>query len=302
MRKITIPVSAVLALSAIPMAQAATITVDFSKVTESTVPAGGKELDGFIFGNGGKCQFNLKNNVGASYTIGGRTMDESRTIRFTPKKNGTLTYNLTNAKKAKQYNAVTTEVSDYFKDGGMPPEDVTVKLNSLDASKNGTFSVDLVGGQTYYIMVSEQHIVYSVSYVEAGPTKDVEVTVKKDKTDGTGSIVLNKGTYKLSAANGTLTAKIGDAVAANNDAVVVTENNTTVNLTVKLDAKATADTKVAVTAELSEESLNTGKGVYTQKIAVMINKANVYTNDTRLQECAVQASSLMAEANEMGIT
>ena len=301
MRKITIPVSAVLALSAIPMAQAATIKVDFSKVTESTVPAGGKELDGFIFGNGGRCQFNLKEGKGASYTIGGRTMDEGRTIRFTPKKNGTLTYNLTNAKKAKHYNAVTTEVSDYFKDGGMPPEDVTVKLNSLDASKNGTFSVDLVGGQTYYIIVSEQHIVYSISYVEAGPTKDVEVTVKKDKTDGTGSIVLNKGTYKLSAANGTLTAKIGDAVAANNDAVVVTENNTTVNLTVKLDAKATADTKVAVTAELSEESLNTVKGVYTQKIAVMINKANVYTNDTRLQECAVEASSLMAEANGMGI-
>lgn len=307
MRKITIPVSAVLALSAIPMAQAATIKVDFSKVTDHAVgdPGPGELIvDGFTFGGGGKCGFNLDSNgKGKSYTIGGRSNGVARTIYFTPKKNGRLTYNLTNGKPKKPndtfYNAVTTVCSD-FNDR---KDENTVMLGSLLGGKNGTFSVDLVGGQTYYIMVSEAHNFYSISYVEAGPTKDVEVTVKKDKTEGTGSIVLNKGTYKLSAANvKELTAKIGDAVETNNDAVVVTANNTTVNLTVTLDAKATADTKVAVTAELSEGSLNEVKSVYTQKIAVMINKANVYTNDTRLQECAVQASSLMAEANEMGIT
>lgn len=313
MRKITIPVSAVLALSAIPMAQAATFTVDFSKVTDHAVDGTGKnnpgplEVEGFTFAGGAKSGFNLKNGVGASYTIGGRTMDEGRTIYFTPKKSGRLTYNLTctKDKNPEYYNAVTTEVADYFKNG-KPTDDVLksfIAFNTLGKKANGTFSVDLVGGQTYYIVVSEQHIVYSISYVEeAGPTKDVEVTVKKDKTEGTGSIVLNKGTYTLSAANGDLTVKIGNAVVAKDAPVIITENNTTVDLSVKLGDKATADTKVAVTAELSEGSLNEVKSVYTQKIAVMINKANVYTNDTRLQECAVQASSLMAEANEMGIT
>lgn len=312
MRKITIPVSAVLALSAIPMAQAATFTVDFSKVTDHAVDPSGKnnpgplEVEGFTFAGGGKSGFNLKNGVGASYTIGGRTMDEGRTIYFTPKKSGRLTYNLTctKDKNPEYYNAVTTEVADYFKNG-KPTDDVIksfIAFNTLGKKANGTFSVDLVGGQTYYIVVSEQHIVYSISYVEeAGPTKDVEVTVKKDKTEGTGSIVLNKGTYTLSAANGDLTVKIGNAVVAKDAPVIITENNTTVDLSVKLGDKATADIKVAVTAEISDVSLDPVKSVYTQKIAVMINKANVYTNDTRLQECAVQASSLMAEANKMGI-
>ena len=101
MRKITIPVSAVLALSAIPMAQAATIKVDFSKVTDHAVDPDGKnnpgplEVEGFTFAGGAKSGFNIKNGKAASYTIGGRTMDEGRTIYFTPKKNGRLTYNLT---------------------------------------------------------------------------------------------------------------------------------------------------------------------------------------------------------------
>ena len=297
MRKITIPVSVVLALSAIPMAQAATIKVDFSKAPSdgSQIIGGEVELSGFTFvGNNSKVTL----GKGGFYT-GGGSSETARHIYFTPSKNGTLTVaGYASADNTDRYIFVATAA------GGSSDASTVIGKVAIPAKgkvKEGTVS-GLIAGTKYYICLQGNGTITSISYVEdAGPTKDVEVTVKKDKTEGTGSIVLNKGTYTLSAANGDLTAKIGNAVVANN-AVVVTENNTTVDLSVKLGDKATADTKVAVTAEISDLSLNPVKSVYTQKIAVMINKANVYTNDTRLQECAVQASSLMAEANEMGIT
>lgn len=309
MRKITIPVSAVLALSAIPMAQAATFTVDWSKVTDeqrAQLRTTGALVDGFLFmgrplsdgDDGTALNWNATKKTG-SFTVGERSLKGKRYISITPAKNGTLTYQVT-ARKSSFRAAVATASFDYNAIESNR-ETVIQETPVLENGAGGTYSVELAAGTTYYILVNHMAQFYSLSYVEAGPTKDVAVTVKKDKIDGTGSIVLNKGTYKLSAADGTLTAKIGDSAVASNDAVVVTANNTIVNLTVKLGAKATADTKVAVTAELSEASLNEVKGVYTQKIAVMINKANVYTNDTRLQECAVAASSLMAEANGMGI-
>lgn len=302
MRKITIPVSAVLALSAIPMAQAASITVDFSKAPNDNyqqIREGSVELNGFTFvGNNSKVTL----GTGGFYT-GGGSSETARHIYFTPKQNGTLTVvgnpsaDNPSATSSARYIFVATAAG-----GSASASTVIGKVAIPSKGKNETLTVSgLVAGTTYYICLEGNGTIKSISYVEdAGPTKDVEVTVKKDNTDGTGSIVLNKGTYTLSAANGDLTVKIGNAVVANN-AVVITENNTTVDLSVKLGDKATADAKVAVTAEISDLSLNPVKSVYTQKIAVMINKANEYTNDTRLQECAVQASSLMAEANKMGI-
>lgn len=295
---ITIPVSAVLALSAIPMAQAATITVDFSKAPNDgsqTIKNGSVELNGFTFvGNNSKVTL----GKGGFYT-GGGSSETARHIYFTPSKNGTLTVaGNASADNTDRYIFVATAA------GGS--SDASTVIGKVDIPTKGvknTLTVSgLIAGTTYYICLQGNGTITSISYVEdAGPTKDVEVTVNKDKTEGTGSIVLNKGTYTLSAANGDLTAKIGNAVVANNDAVVITENNTTVDLSVKLDAKATADTKVAVTAEISDLSLNPVKNVYVQKVSIMINKAGSYTDDATLQALADDASKLMASVNKMGL-
>ena len=79
MRKITISVSALMALSAIQVAQAETIKVDFTKATaeeQEAISQGTSDvtLNGFTFACGNKCTLNFKNGVGASYTLGGRSM------------------------------------------------------------------------------------------------------------------------------------------------------------------------------------------------------------------------------------
>ena len=305
MRKITIPVSAVLALSAIQMAQAATITVDFSKATtdDQAAIAAGKDvvLNGFTFGGGGKCTLNFKNGKGASYTIGGRSMGNQRAIWFTPAKNGTLKYNVTNSKRAEHFSVVAKANFDYAKiEDNMAS---VIAKNTLASGANATFSVDLVAGQTYYILASEAQIFYNLSFAEATPSRDVDLTIKKDNTSASTEITLKAaGTYTFSAPDGvTLSVSESKAKAISEETFVATKNDTKVTITATVAEKAKADTKYAITYAISDASLNEVKSVYTQKIAVMINKANVYTNDARLQECAVKASSLMAKANNMSL-
>lgn len=89
MRKITIPVSALVALSAIQVAQAATISVDFGKAPadgNATIQSGSVVLDGFTFvGNNNKVTLTK-----SGFYTGGGSNDAARHIYFTPSKNGTL--------------------------------------------------------------------------------------------------------------------------------------------------------------------------------------------------------------------
>lgn len=311
MRKITIPVSAVLALSAIQMAQAATFTVDFSKVTEeqrAQLRTTGAIVDGFTFmgrptsdgDDTSALNWNASSKTG-SFTLSGRSLSGKRYISISPKKDGTLTYQVT-ARKDGVHTAVTTESIDYNNIANRQ-EIVIQETPELAKNAAGTYSVNLVAGKTYYILVNNQVQFYHLSYSEATPSRDVDLTIKKDNTSASTEITLKAaGTYTFSAPDGvTLSVSESKAKAISEETFVATKNDTKVTITATVAEKAKADTKYAITYTISDASLNEVKSVYTQKIAVMINKANVYTNDARLQECAVKASSLMAKANNMSL-
>lgn len=313
MRKITIPVSAVLALSAIQVAQAETIKVDFTKATaeqQEAISQGTSDvtLNGFTFACGNKCTLNFKNGVGASYTLGGRSMVGKRYVKFTPEKNGTLTYNVSNGKTYDVYSVVATASIDCDKtriDAGEDASSIVAK-NTLASRENKTFSVDIVAGQTYYILASESSIIYSISYEEAAPAvsnayEEKTLTIKNGKESASTEITLQAGTYKFEGPEDkTLTVKQGDVMMADNGNVLIAANNTKVSVTIA-GSKVSKDTDVKFKYTLMESSLASVRKVYTQKVAVMINKANVYTNDARLQANAVEASQLMSEVNGMGL-
>lgn len=301
MRKITIPVSALVALSAIQVAQAATISVDFGKAPadgNATIQSGNVVLDGFTFvGNNNKVTLTK-----SGFYTGGSSNNAARHIYFTPSKNGTLI--ITGIASADNNNeryilVATAPVSD------ANASTVVNKVAISSKSKTSKLTVSgLVAGTTYYICLAGNGTIKTISYEEASPSKDVNLQVKKDATSAKTEITLNKGTYAISANGGdykSLEVKEGDAVMSDNNAVVVTKNGTKLTVTLTLAAKADADKNFSINCAISDGSLSEVKSVYTQKIAVMINKANVYTNDTRLQGCAQRASSLMATANGMGL-
>lgn len=313
MRKITISVSALMALSAIQVAQAETIKVDFTKATaeqQEAISQGTSDvtLNGFTFACGNKCTLNFKNGVGASYTLGGRSMVGKRYVKFTPEKNGTLTYNVSNGKTYDVYSVVATASIDCDKtriDAGEDASSIVAK-NTLASRENKTFSVDIVAGQTYYILASESSIIYSISYEEAAPAvsnayEEKTLTIKNGKESASTEITLQAGTYKFEGPEDkTLTVKLGDVMMADNGNVLIAANNTKVSVTIA-GSKVSKDTDVKFKYTLMESSLASVRNVYTQKVAVMINKANVYTNDARLQANAVEASQLMSEVNGMGL-
>ncbi len=304
MRKITISVAALLAAGFVQVASAATIKADFSKITAEQLTAfkGGTDvtINGFTFGAGSKCTLNTKNGVCVSWTLGGRSMGDARSIKFTPAKAGVLTYNVTNSKKTPQSSAVTTVNFDYKNKGANL--DAIVKETEIAASANDTISVALEAGKTYWILGSEAQIFYSLSFEEASVTTEVDLTVKKDAEEATATMVLNKGTYKFSTEGAkTLIVSKGKDAYADNNAVVITENGT--ELTVKVAAdKSDKDQTFIVKCELSDADLSAVKLVYQQQIAVMINQAGDYTSDKGLQDCALKASSLMAIVNNFALS
>lgn len=309
MRKITISVATLLTIAAMPAAFAETITVDFSKATSDDVSAIANgtnpvTLNGFTFACGSKCTLNSKNGVVASYSIGGRSLGgDARCIKFTPSKNGTLKYNVTNSKSTSEQHSVVAKASfDYSK---LADNESSVVLNTtLAASANKTISVNLVAGQTYYILASEAQIFYSVSYEEASATTGVTITIPKgsDNAAAKDSVTLQQGIYKFTADDVkslAVTSKNGSVVCSDPENVVIPNNNTNVMVAATMVSAVSKDTELKVNIALSEASLETVKNVYVQKIAVMINKANEYTNDERLQVYAVEAFALMAQANDM---
>lgn len=305
MRKITIPVSAVLALSAIPMAQAVTKTWDFSGVSSAIAGPGTHEFNGLSVVLSGD-----KDNISASQGMrfNGTSTKDGRYGKFVAENDGTIkvTFKSNNATAADRIVAAGTSVVTGTNLDELKKNAAVLGAAYSNGSTNVTFTANVKAGQTIYIYNANggcavSRIDYEYSLSSASVSKPVDLTVMKDKTDANTDITIAaKGVYRFSAPEGvTLTVKEGDNVISDLGNVVVAKNGTKLNVAIKV-AKVSKDTKYTVNYTISPTSLNEVKSVYTQKIAVMINKANVYTNDTRLQECAVQASSLMAEANEMG--
>lgn len=297
MRKITITASALMAIAGLQITSAATINVDFSKATAGDL-TGETSLNGFTFVGGSKCAFNSKKNATVSYTVGGRSLASGRYIKFTPSKNGQLSFNITNAKGAEHH----VYISKVLFDASKASENVASIVNSddvLPSSANKTFTADLVAGQEYYILNTEQAIFYNMSFIEAElPSADAskELTIAKGKNSVDVDLTLNKGTWEFKADGYTILVDGKEGTTAS-----VSENGKKVKITVKASANVEKDTKVAFSYSISGEDLQAVKTVYANKIAVVINKANVYTNDSRLQEDATKASALMAKANNMGL-
>lgn len=295
MRKITIPVSALLAVVSTSASFAETIKVTFPSTSMNLAgEAAPVTISGFTFvGNGNNAKID-KNG----FSTGGGSTGTTRHIYFTPSKNGVLTV-------SGSASGDNTDRHIFVATAPGGNADAVTVMGKVAIPKKGekhTLKVSgLVAGTTYYICLQGNGTINAISYEESTPSKSLEVTVKSGKDSGSGNITLNKGTYKITAAEGTLTVKDGDAVMADNNAVVVAKNGTVLEVSVKLGSKPSSDKKIEVTAAVSDASLNEVKSVYTQKIAVMINKANQYTNDARLQQDALAASSLMAEANNMGL-
>lgn len=301
MRKITITASALMAIAGLQITSAATINVDFSKATAGDL-SGETSLNGFTFVGGSKCAFNIKNNATVSYTVGGRSLTSGRYIKFTPSKNGQLSFNITNAKAAEHH----VYISKVLFDGSKASENIASIVNSddvLPSKANKTFTADLVAGQEYYILNTEQAIFYKMSFVESElPSADAskELTIKKGQNSVDVELTLNVGTYEFKAEGYTIQVDGGDGykdVATH----TIAKNGTKVKVTVKASGNVDKDTKVPFTYSISGEDLKPVKTVYTNKVAVVINKANVYTNDVRLQEDATKASALMAKANSIGM-
>lgn len=307
MRKITIPVSAVLALSAIPMAQAVTKTWDFSGVSSAIAGPGTHEFNGLSVVLSGD-----KDNISASQGMrfNGTSTKDGRYGKFVAENDGTIkvTFKSNNATAADRIVAAGTSVVTGTNLDELKKNAAVLGAAYSNGSTNVTFTANVKAGQTIYIYNANggcavSRIDYEYSLSSASVSKPVDLTVKNGETEANTDITIAaKGVYSFSAPEGVdLTVKEGDNVISDRGNVVVAKNGTKLNVAIKV-AKVSKDTKYTVNYTISPTSLNEVKSVYTQKIAVMINKANVYTNDTRLQECAVQASSLMAEANEMGIT
>ena len=297
MRKITITASALMAIAGLQITSAATINVDFSKATAGDV-TGETSLNDFTFVGGSKCAFISKNNTTVSYAVGGCSLTSGRYIKFTPSKNGKLSFNITNAKGAEHH----VYISKVLFDASKASENVASIVNSddvLPSKANKTFTADLVAGQEYYILNTEQAIFYSISFVEAElPSADAskELTIAKGKNSVDVDLTLNKGTWEFKADGYTILVDGKKGTTAS-----VSENGKKVKITVKAIEDVKEDTKVAFSYSISGEDLQAVKTVYANKIAVVINKANVYTNDARLQEDATKASALMAKANNMGL-
>lgn len=136
--------------------------------------------------------------------------------------------------------------------------------------------------------------------------KETSVTIVKDKESVTTPLTLNNGKYTLSVPAGySIAVKLNEAngtvsVSANEATLDIKANGMEVKVTVTAAGAVTADTDVKIVCAVDEEDFQKPKTDYTTKVAVVINKANQYTNDARLQQDAVAASKLMADV--MNIT
>lgn len=306
MRKITIPVSAVLALSAIQMAQAVTKTWDFSGVSSEIAGPGTHEFNGLSVVLSGD-----KDKIYASYGMkfNGTSTKDGRYGKFVAENDGTIkvTFKSNNSDVTDRIVAAGTSVVTGTNLDELKKNAAVLGAACTNGSNNVTFTANVKAGQTIYIYNANggcavSRIDYEYALSSAPVSKPVDLTVKNGGTEANTDITIAAaGVYSFSAPAGvTLTVKEGNNVISDLGNVVVAKNGTKFNVAIKV-AKVSKDTKYTVNYTISPTSLNGVKSVYTQKIAVMINKANVYTNDTRLQEYAVEASSLMAKANGMGI-
>lgn len=309
MRKITIPVSAVLALSAIQMAQAKTFKVD-DTVTLTAEQQMTKEstenvtIDGFTF-YAGQNSFIATNSNGTfkCYVFGNASTDLARCVEIRPTKAGKLKFELLQTKGSDKNAAVATA----HKAVGNLTESEIIKKAVIPNNKRTTVEVELAAGTTYYVLVDAGMNLYSISFEEvvaatSDAYQDVELKIAGGKNSASTELTLQKGTYIFTAPEGAkLELTEGNTACTDISNVVIANNNTKVTVKLVLAGNASGDTKKTFRYAVSDASLNEVKSVYTQKIAVMINKANQYTNDARLQVCAVEASQLMAEANGMGL-
>ena len=309
MRKITIPVSAVLALSAIQMAQAKTFKVD-DTVTLTAEQQMTKEstenvtIDGFTF-YAGQNSFIATNSNGTfkCYVFGNASTDLARCVEIRPTKAGKLKFELLQTKGSDKNAAVATA----HKAVGNLTESEIIKKAVIPNNKRTTVEVELAAGTTYYVLVDAGMNLYSISFEEvvaatSDAYQDVELKIAGGKNSASTELTLQKGTYIFTAPEGAkLELTEGNTAYTDISNVVIANNNTKVTVKLVLAGNASGDTKKTFRYAVSDASLNEVKSVYTQKIAVMINKANQYTNDARLQVCAVEASQLMAEANGMGL-
>lgn len=309
MRKITIPVSAVLALSAIQMAQAKTFKVD-DTVTLTAEQQMTKEstedvtIDGFTF-YAGQNSFIATNSNGTfkCYVFGNASTDLARCVEIRPTKAGKLKFELLQIKGSDKNAAVATA----HKAVGNLTESEIIKKAVIPNNKRTTVEVELAAGTTYYVLVDAGMNLYSISFEEvvaatSDAYQDVELKIAGGKNSASTELTLQKGTYIFTAPEGAkLELTEGNTAYTDISNVVIANNNTKVTVKLVLAGNASGDTKKTFRYAVSDASLNEVKSVYTQKIAVMINKANQYTNDARLQVCAVEASQLMAEANGMGL-
>lgn len=291
MRKITITASALMAIAGLQITSAATINVDFSKATGDATGATPIVLNGFSFvGNNSKVT--LTSN--GFYTGGGSTAD-ARHIYYTPSKNGTLTVKGSpSGDNTDRYIFVATAPG-----GDASASSVLGKVAIPTKGVAKTVSVELVAGTTYYICLQGNGTITGLSYVEAElPSADAskELTIKKGQKSVDVELTLNVGTYEFKADGYTIQVDGKDVTT-----YPVAKNGTKVKVTVMATTEVDKDTKVAFSYSISGEDLQAVKTVYTNKVAIVINKANVYTNDARLQEDATKASALMAKANNIGM-
>lgn len=291
MRKITITASALMAIAGLQITSAATINVDFSKATGDVTGATPIVLDGFSFVGNYKDSKLDKNGF---YTGGGSSSTKKH-IYFTPSKNGTLTVKGKSTADDDRYIFVATTPG-----GDASASDVMAKVSIPKKGVAKTVSVDLIAGTTYYVCLQGNGMITSLSFVESElPSADAsqELTIKKGTNIVDVELTLNVGTYEFKADGYTILVDGKEGTTA-----TVSENGKKVKVTIKASANVEKDTKVAFSYSISGKDLQAVKTVYANKIAVVINKANVYTDDARLQEDATKASALMAKANNIGMT
>ncbi len=295
MRKTTISVASLLALGVAPAVFAETITVKWPSSAIDATGATPVQIGDFYFvGNNSKVTL-----TGSGFYTGGSSNATARHIYFTPAKNGKLTVKGSpSADNTDRYIIIANAPT-----GDANAESVIAKVAIHTKGKAQSVTADLLAGQTYYICLAGNGTITGITYEEASVSNDIALKIAKDNQTASVDVTLNKGTYKFTAAEG-LTIKVakGDEVLSpNGESVLITENGTKVTVTVDAGKKVSADTDADLKMSISDSDLNAVKSVYQQKIAVMINKANVYTNDETLQECAVKASALMASANNIGL-
>lgn len=290
MRKITITASALMAIAGLQITSAATINVDFSKATGDVTGTTPIVLNGFSFVGNYKNSLLNKNGF---YT-GGNSSATQKHIYYTPSKNGTLTVTGAPSGDGDRYIFVATTPG-----GDASASDVVAKVAIPVKGQRQTVSANLVAGTTYYVCLQGNGTITGLSFVEAElPSADAskELTIAKGKNSVDVELTLNKGNWEFKADGYTILVDGKEGTTAS-----VTENGKKVKITVRATKEVEKDTKVAFSYSISGEDLQAVKTVYANKIAVVINKANVYTNDARLQEDATKASALMAKANNIGL-